>query len=103
MQLRRDREEDSRTWLLPKNPLSQHGNSPSKCSSASHLVSKQTIVLVCRSRLCATRYDLNRESINMMMDNTVPKKANDPELDHWLNLKTRCFGDKGDVEDITEG
>ena len=39
----------------------------------------------------------------MMMDNTVPKKTNDPELDHWLNLKTRCFGDKGDVEDITEG
>ena len=39
----------------------------------------------------------------MMMDNTLPKKANDPELDHWLNLKSRCFGDKGDVEDITEG
>lgn len=24
-------------------------------------------------------------------------------LGHWLNLYSRCFGDKGDVEDITEG
>lgn len=25
------------------------------------------------------------------------------EWGHWLNCETRCFGDKGDVEDITEG
>ena len=25
------------------------------------------------------------------------------EMSHWLNVQTRCFGDKGDVEDITEG
>lgn len=24
-------------------------------------------------------------------------------LEHWLNCEIRCFGDKGDVEDITEG
>lgn len=24
-------------------------------------------------------------------------------LGHWLNSYSRCFGDKGDVEDITEG
>ena len=24
-------------------------------------------------------------------------------LGHWLNCRSRCFGDKGDVEDITEG
>ena len=24
-------------------------------------------------------------------------------LSRWLNAKCRCFGDKGDVEDITEG
>lgn len=39
----------------------------------------------------------------MMMEDTLPKKADDPELYRWLNLKSRCFGDKGDVEDITEG
>ncbi len=22
---------------------------------------------------------------------------------NWLNCESRCFGDKGDVEDITEG
>lgn len=26
-----------------------------------------------------------------------------PELKCWLNCESRCFGDKGDVEDITEG
>ena len=25
------------------------------------------------------------------------------ELGHWLKAESRCFGDKGDVEDITEG
>ena len=25
------------------------------------------------------------------------------ELGRWLNVECRCFGDKGDVEDITEG
>ena len=25
------------------------------------------------------------------------------ELGHWLKTESRCFGDKGDVEDITEG
>ena len=24
-------------------------------------------------------------------------------LEQWLNCQSRCFGDKGDVEDITEG
>lgn len=38
-----------------------------------------------------------------MLENTLPNKANDPGLDRWLNCESRCFGDKGDVEDITEG
>ena len=29
--------------------------------------------------------------------------ACDVELVHWLSCQSRCFGDKGDVEDITEG
>ena len=39
----------------------------------------------------------------MTMENTVPNKAEAPELDRWLTCESRCFGDKGDVEDITEG
>lgn len=39
----------------------------------------------------------------MMMENTMTNKTNDPEFDRWLNCESRCFGDKGDVEDITEG
>lgn len=38
-----------------------------------------------------------------MKQNVLPDEAKDLELDHWLNCETRCFGDKGDVEDITEG
>jgi hypothetical protein len=30
-------------------------------------------------------------------------ELDDPEYGRWLNLQCRCFGDKGDVEDITEG
>lgn len=37
------------------------------------------------------------------MKKTLSNIANNPELDRWLNCETRCFGDKGDVEDITEG
>lgn len=37
------------------------------------------------------------------MENTLTNKVNDPELDRWLSCESRCFGDKGDVEDITEG
>ena len=39
----------------------------------------------------------------MFMENSLPNKAKNSELDRWLRLKSRCFGDKGDVEDITEG
>ena len=42
-------------------------------------------------------------SLSMMTEVTLFNKANNPELDHWLSPKSRCFGDKGDVEDITEG
>ena len=44
-----------------------------------------------------------RRSLSMMMEVALFNKANDPEFDRWLSLKSRCFGDKGDVEDITEG
>ena len=48
----------------------------------------------------ATKY---RGSQSMMTEIALFNKANDPELDHWLSPQSRCFGDKGDVEDITEG
>ena len=47
-----------------------------------------------------TRY---QGSVSVMMEVTLLNKANDPELEHWLSPNSRCFGDKGDVEDITEG
>ena len=47
-----------------------------------------------------TRY---QGSVSVMTEVTLLNKANDPELDHWLSPNSRCFGDKGDVEDITEG
>lgn len=37
------------------------------------------------------------------MDQITPDEARATGLDHWLNSQSRCFGDKGDVEDITEG
>lgn len=37
------------------------------------------------------------------MEELDPEEAGDSELGHWLNAVYRCFGDKGDVEDITEG
>ena len=43
------------------------------------------------------------QSKDIMIERTLPENTDDPEVDHWLNLKSRCFGDKGDVEDITEG
>lgn len=39
----------------------------------------------------------------MMMENALPEAVKDLELECWLNCESRCFGDKGDVEDITEG
>ena len=37
------------------------------------------------------------------MDDSDREDGWHDELGHWLNLDARCFGDKGDVEDITEG
>ena len=37
------------------------------------------------------------------MEDLDPEEAEESELGHWLNAVYRCFGDKGDVEDITEG
>lgn len=37
------------------------------------------------------------------MDQITPDEARATGLEHWLNSQSRCFGDKGDVEDITEG
>lgn len=37
------------------------------------------------------------------MGDTQLDEGFDPELRHWLTCESRCFGDKGDVEDITEG
>lgn len=37
------------------------------------------------------------------MDELTIDEARVTDLSHWLNYESRCFGDKGDVEDITEG
>lgn len=37
------------------------------------------------------------------MEDLPVDKAWTSELGQWLNVESRCFGDKGDVEDITEG
>jgi hypothetical protein len=37
------------------------------------------------------------------MDELTVDEARITDLRHWLNSQSRCFGDKGDVEDITEG
>ena len=43
------------------------------------------------------------QSIHLMMEHILPNKAHDTDLGGWLKCNSRCFGDKGDVEDITEG
>ena len=35
--------------------------------------------------------------------NQAAKDIHKGDLLRWLNISSRCFGDKGDVEDITEG
>ena len=40
---------------------------------------------------------------NISMDELSDEEAWDTGLAHWLSCDSRCFGDKGDVEDITEG
>ena len=37
------------------------------------------------------------------MEDLTVDEAWKSELGQWLNVESRCFGDKGDVEDITEG
>lgn len=44
---------------------------------------------------------LNKEA--SLQEADVPDLAFDSGLGQWLKCESRCFGDKGDVEDITEG
>lgn len=37
------------------------------------------------------------------MDGIILDEAFNASLGQWLSFRSRCFGDKGDVEDITEG
>ena len=37
------------------------------------------------------------------MEATLLDEQSLAEFGRWLNIECRCFGDKGDVEDITEG
>lgn len=37
------------------------------------------------------------------MEATFLDEQSFAEFGRWLNVECRCFGDKGDVEDITEG
>ena len=54
-----------------------------------------------RSQHCLSSFRtvLQRSS----MDDLLEEQAWKTKLEHWLRFDTRCFGDKGDVEDITEG
>ena len=47
---------------------------------------------------------LSNISIGILaMEATLLDEQTLAEFGHWLNVECRCFGDKGDVEDITEG
>ena len=39
----------------------------------------------------------------LTMEATLLDEQSLADFEHWLNVECRCFGDKGDVEDITEG
>ena len=53
---------------------------------------------------CPTRLVSANIPIGILtMEATLLDEQNLAEFRHWLNVKCRCFGDKGDVEDITEG
>lgn len=43
------------------------------------------------------------QPIHDIMDEPTPEGDLDPMYIKWLTCESRCFGDKGDVEDITEG
>lgn len=43
------------------------------------------------------------EGVIMQSDVDTIEEGNSSWGAHWLNGTFRCFGDKGDVEDITEG
>lgn len=53
-------------------------------------------ILPCFGSDCTGQSDIDMEGV--LHDGNV-----DHELKHWLKCESRCFGDKGDVEDITEG
>lgn len=38
-----------------------------------------------------------------IMDSSLDNEQPPDTTERWLNSRSRCFGDKGDVEDITEG
>ena len=38
-----------------------------------------------------------------IMEATFFDEQNSADFERWLKVECRCFGDKGDVEDITEG
>ena len=50
-----------------------------------------------------TPFPIGNPAILATMATSIVKEAFDSELVHWLTCGSRCFGDKGDVEDITEG
>lgn len=54
-------------------------------------------------RFLTLRFCLPPIKYHHRMEDPSLDGAFDPELTHWLTCESRCFGDKGDVEDITEG
>lgn len=93
----------------------RHGNSHSTYGVVCHTVVDTSFLLFCfksafpqcwpqvRAQLFLVMAE--DEALPFKLDNTMHDYQNSEEtqLDHWLNCVTRCFGDKGDVEDITEG
>ena len=76
---------------------------PVSCLELRLVLKAAGVLGCCPSMLCTTPYYQVLRTLSIMMEIALLNKANDPELDHWLSPKSRCFGDKGDVEDITEG
>lgn len=78
----------------------QHGNSHSECP----LLDSPGIGCMIRP-LCNHHFDRSLTYVPQIanMEEAFDAQPSLGGLERWLNYQSRCFGDKGDVEDITEG
>ena len=65
-------------------------------------------VLCCLTKILQANHGFVQHLMDLQMFGDLSIQAvlddsHDAEGSQWLNCSVRCFGDKGDVEDITEG